>query len=166
MTDSQGAGPRGLPELRVLLIDPHSLVLRFMAFAFTSNGCVASTASSAEDAMQLLASPGPPFDLVVADVELPGLGGAELLRLVKAKQPGAPVVLTGAATAERVIVSLRPQAYDRLKKPFTVDEVQQLIQRVQDDRLKRMAPSAPASQPAEPVRPRPAGPAATATADP
>jgi putative nucleotidyltransferase with HDIG domain len=163
MTDNQGVGTRGLQELRVLLIDPHSLVLRFMAFAFTSNGCVAATASTAEDTLQLLATPGQPFDLVVADVELPGLGGAELLRAVKAKQPGAPVVLTGAATAEPLLVGLRNQAYDHLKKPFTVEEVQRLIQRVQDDRLRRSAPPSP---PEEPARPRTAGPVPGGVADP
>jgi putative nucleotidyltransferase with HDIG domain len=134
-----------------------------MAFAFTSNGCVAATASTAEDTLQLLATPGQPFDLVVADVELPGLGGAELLRAVKMYQAGAPVVLTGSAAAEPLIVGLRHQAYDSLKKPFTVDEVQRLIQRVQDDRLRR---SAPASLPDEPARARMAATAPGAVLDP
>jgi putative nucleotidyltransferase with HDIG domain len=134
-----------------------------MAFAFTSNGCAAATASTAEDTLQLLATPGQPFDLVVADVELPGLGGAELLRAVKANQAGAPVVLTASAAAEPLIVGLRNQVYDSLKKPFAVDEVQRLIQRVQGDRARR---SAPPSAPEEPARPRTASTASASVLDP
>jgi len=42
----------GREVLRVLLVDDHAPVLRFLALAFKSNGCVVSTAASAEEAFE------------------------------------------------------------------------------------------------------------------
>jgi putative two-component system response regulator len=63
-------------------------------------------------------------DLVLSDLQMPGLGGLELLRRVKAADPSAAVIiLTGAGTVDNAVQALRLQADDYLVKPFNVDEV-------------------------------------------
>jgi HD-GYP domain-containing protein (c-di-GMP phosphodiesterase class II) len=66
---------------------------------------------------------------------MPGLSGLDLLRAVKLKQPATPVVLmTGVPSISSAVFGLRHGAYDYLPKPFSVKEVQQLVQRLRTDR--------------------------------
>ncbi len=124
------------PEtLRVLLVDDNASILRFLVSAFTSNRCQATTASTAEQALELLE--GDPYDLVVSDIKMPGLSGLDLLRAIKGRQPGTPVVLiTGVPSVNSAVFGLRHGAYDYLPKPFSVTEVNELIQRLRRDRAE------------------------------
>lgn len=124
------------PEvLRVLVVDDNASVLRFLVSAFTSNHCQVATAATAEEALVLLGDD--PYDLVVSDIKMPGLSGLDLLRAIKGKQPGTPVVLiTGVPSVNSAVFGLRHGAYDYLPKPFSVTEVKELIQRLRRDRAE------------------------------
>jgi putative nucleotidyltransferase with HDIG domain len=125
-------------DLDVLLVDDHAPVLRFLAAAFKRQGCRVSTASSAEEALELIADRG--FDLVVSDIKMPGLSGLDLLRTVRGQQPDTPVVLiTGMPSVDSAVFGLRHQAYDYLTKPFSMSDVQQLVGRVRHDRESRLS---------------------------
>src|SRR5438552_11381340 len=122
------------PEaLRVLVVDDNASLLRFLVSAFSANGCAVSQAAAAEQALSLITDE--PFDLVVSDIKMPGLSGLDLLRAVKGKQPGTPVVLiTGVPSVNSAVFGLRHGAYDYLPKPFSVTEVLDLITRLRRDR--------------------------------
>src|SRR5499426_4768168 len=133
--ETQVPGSAPVERLRVLLVDDNASVLRFLASAFSSNGCQVTTAGTAEQALEQLNDD--PFDLVVSDIKMPGLSGLDLLRAVKGKQPGTPVVLiTGVPSINSAVFGLRHGAYDYLPKPFSIREVQDLLQRVRADRQK------------------------------
>src|SRR2546425_12893170 len=120
-------------RLRVLLVDDNASVLRFLASAFSANHCQVTSASTAEQALEQLGDD--PFHLVVSDIKMPGLSGLDLLRAVKGKQPGTPVVLiTGVPSVNSAVFGLRHGAYDYLPKPFSVTEVKDLIKRLRRDR--------------------------------
>ena len=126
-------GPVDSSPLRVLLVDDEPAVLEFLVDMFTAQECLVSAASTAEEALDRLADR--PFDLVVADIKLPGLSGLDLLRAASGMQPGIPVVLiTGLPSVNSAIFGLRHGAYDYLRKPFSVREVQDLLWRVKEDR--------------------------------
>ncbi len=132
-------GQSGLDILRVLLVDDNAHVLQFLTSAFKLHNCLVSTAPTAEQAVDLLADSQ--FDLVVSDIKMRGLSGLDLLQAVKEKQPGTPVVLmTGVPSINSAVFGLRHGAYDYLPKPFSVKEVQQLVQRLRKDRLAGQAP--------------------------
>ena len=121
--------------LSVLVVDDNASLLRFLVSAFAANGCTVSQAAAAEQALQLIGQQG--FDLVVSDIKMPGLSGLDLLRAVKGKQPGTPVVLiTGNPSVNSAVFGLRHGAYDYLPKPFSIREIQQLLARVRSDRQK------------------------------
>lgn len=124
------------PELlRVLLVDDNASILRFLVAAFTANRCEVTTASTAEQALTLLGDD--PFDLVVSDIKMPGLSGLDLLRAIKGKQPGTPVVLiTGVPSVNSAVFGLRHGAYDYLPKPFSITEVNELVRRLRRDRVE------------------------------
>ena len=119
--------------LRILAVDDTAPLLRFLTSAFTTEGCEVAAASTAEQAIELLESQ--PFDLVVSDIKMPGLSGLDVLRTVKAKQPGTPVVLiTGVPSVDSAVFGLRHGAYDYLAKPFTAKDLRSLVQRLRRDR--------------------------------
>jgi response regulator RpfG family c-di-GMP phosphodiesterase len=121
--------------LRVLAVDDNSSLLRFLVSAFTANSCAVTPAPTAERALELIETED--FDLVVSDIKMPGLTGLDLLRAVKGRQPATPVVLiTGAPSVNSAVFGLRHGAYDYLPKPFSIKEVQQLVERVRADRVK------------------------------
>jgi putative nucleotidyltransferase with HDIG domain len=121
--------------LRVLAVDDNSSLLRFLVSAFTASGCGVTAAPTAEEALDRIEAEA--FDLVVSDIKMPGLSGLDLLRAVKAKQPATPVVLiTGAPSVNSAVFGLRHGAYDYLPKPFSIKEVQGLVERIRADRAK------------------------------
>ncbi len=131
----EATGETQVETLRVLLVDDNASVLRFLASAVASNHCEVKTASTAEQALELLGDV--PFDLVVSDIKMPGLSGLDLLRSIKGKQPSTPVVLiTGVPSVNSAVFGLRHGAYDYLPKPFSVTEVRELINRLRRDRAE------------------------------
>jgi putative nucleotidyltransferase with HDIG domain len=124
------------PEvLQVLVVDDNASLLRFLVSAFSANGCTVTQAAAAEQALALITQQS--FDLVVSDIKMPGLSGLDLLRAVKGKDPGTPVVLiTGNPSVNSAVFGLRHGAYDYLPKPFSIREVQELLTRIRADRQK------------------------------
>src|SRR5438876_1232297 len=140
------------PEaLRVLVVDDNASLLRFLVSAFSANGCAVSQAAAAEQALSLITDE--PFDLVVSDIKMPGLSGLDLLRAVKGKQPGTPVVLiTGNPSVNSAVFGLRHGAYDYLPKPFSIREI---LQRSFEDLVatggKEILPLTTGSEPLEAI---------------
>ena len=60
-----------------------------------------------------------PWDLVITDIEMPGMTGLELLDQVHRLEPGLPVaVVTAHATLDRAVTALRPAAVEFMHKPM------------------------------------------------
>jgi DNA-binding NtrC family response regulator len=93
-------------------------------------GYQVATASSGEEALHRLEEQ--PFDVIVADIVMPGgLGGLQLLEKSRLLDPRVAVILmTGYATLDTAIAALRSGAADYLEKPFSVDELKLRVQRL------------------------------------
>ena len=80
------------------------------------------------------------FDLVISDIEMPGLNGIELLRQVRDLDRDLPVVLiTGAPAIDTAAKAVEHGAYRYLTKPFELEELSKLVRRAsQLYRLARM----------------------------
>jgi len=64
------------------------------------------------------------WDLLITDIEMPGMTGLELLDRVRRIAPGLPVaVLTGHATVDRAVTALRQSAAEFLEKPISPDHL-------------------------------------------
>jgi len=70
-----------------------------------------------------------PFDVVVTDMRMPGMGGDELLDLVKAKFPRTVrIILSGQSDRESILRSVGP-SHQYLSKPCDLDELKQRLTR-------------------------------------
>jgi two-component system NtrC family response regulator len=75
------------------------------------------------------------FDCLLVDLDMPGLGGIEVIAKAKELSPDAEaVVLTGKSSLETAIAALRHGAFDYLTKPCKLVEIEALLRRVQDKR--------------------------------
>ncbi len=71
------------------------------------------------------------FDAVLLDLRLPGAGGLDVLRRVKDRRPEAVVVVvTGFGTVQSAVQAMKNGKYDYVTKPFSVDELKLLLERV------------------------------------
>jgi DNA-binding NtrC family response regulator len=69
--------------------------------------------------------------VVLLDLKLPGAGGLEALHKIKQRRPDAEVVVvTGYATVQSAVQAMKNGAYDYVTKPFTMDELKMLLERV------------------------------------
>ncbi len=109
------------PSARLLVVDDEEVILTVLRKAFTMEGHEVVLAKSAEQAAALLKEQ--PFDVLVTDKNLPGLGGVQLAGLARAGDPDiAIVVVTGYASKESAEELLQFGIDDYVIKPFNVDE--------------------------------------------
>jgi two-component system response regulator HydG len=71
-----------------------------------------------------------PFDVVVTDLNMPGLSGSELCERIKQTKPNLPVVVvTAFGSIDSAVVAMRAGAYDFVTKPFDVDTIGLVLKR-------------------------------------
>jgi len=113
----------------VLVVDDEPIVLQIFSRVLSEKGLRTRTASNAEEALKVLDEGG--IACVLADKNMPGMDGIEMLRRVREAQPHcAFIVMTGYASTESAIEALRLGAVDYLQKPF--DDLEIVAQRIED----------------------------------
>ena len=86
-------------------------------------------AQNAERALEAIEAEAP--DLVLTDLILPKMTGVELLREIKARLPRTEVaIMTGHGTIESAVEAMRLGAYDYVTKPFRVEELKLVLERM------------------------------------
>jgi CheY-like chemotaxis protein len=130
--DAEPAVPPARRGGRILLVEDDVHVAAFVRTALTSAGHEVVAVANADDAWLMLGGgreepdgtgdrPGrPPVDLVLTDIVMPGMGGAELARRLADATPRIPTILMSGYSdeVEALTAAARPAAF--LDKPFTV----------------------------------------------
>jgi len=110
----------------ILLVDDEQSMREFLRILLEKEGFRAVTAADGEAALAVLREE--PFDLVISDIRMPGMGGLALLEQVKEIDSGLPVIMiTAFASPEDAVVAMKHGAYDYITKPFKVDEIKSII---------------------------------------
>jgi DNA-binding NtrC family response regulator len=84
-------------------------------------------ASSAEQALDLLAKDGARFDLVLSDVVMPGMDGVSLGREIRKRVPGLPVVLNSGYA--HVLAEGDHHGFELLHKPYSVEDLSKVLRK-------------------------------------
>jgi len=133
------------PSIRVLVVDDEPAIRRALRAPFVELGFGIAEASRGEEALHLLR--GSTFDVVLLDVNMPGLGGIETLRRIRAFSPRLPVlILTVRDKVEEKVEALEIGADDYITKPFNTQE---LVARIRTAVRRIRAPESVQTAPIE-----------------
>ena len=112
--------------IRVLLVDDEEDFVDALAQRLEVRDFDVTTALSGADALER--TEDTEIDLVILDVQMPGVDGLEVLREIKQRKPLIEVImLTGHATVQTAIDGMKLGAYDFLLKPTETEELVEKI---------------------------------------
>ena len=115
--------------LNLLIVDDERSIRDGCREVAQSLGFTTYVADNAEHALRVIETAS--IDVLLLDLRLPGPGGLEILRDVKRKRPETVVVvITGYATVQSAVQAMKHGAYDYVTKPFNLEELRLLLERV------------------------------------
>lgn len=118
-----------MAEIRALIMDDSSVMRKIIARALRQAGIgplLVLEAGTGADAMEILQQG--PVDLILSDVNIPGMDGLEFLRQIQAQYPGIPVVVvTTESGSEYVKQSIKAGVRAYIRKPFTAAQVKERV---------------------------------------
>ena len=110
------------PAIRILVVDDESAIRRAIRPPLVELGFQVSEASRGEEALQALRAAA--FDVVLLDINMPGIGGVETLRRIRLVAPRLPILmLTVRDKEEEKVEALDLGADDYVTKPFSTREL-------------------------------------------
>jgi len=113
-------------QISILIVDDEESVRDSLYNWFIEDDYRVATAESAKGALSLLESDQ--FDIVLADIKMPGMDGLEMLRLIKSlRQETVVIMMTAFATVDTAVQALKDGAFDYVTKPFDPDDLSHLI---------------------------------------
>jgi DNA-binding NtrC family response regulator len=112
--------------ISILVVDDEESVRDSLSNWFTEDGYRVKTAENAKKALLMLESEE--FDIILADIKMPGMDGLEMLKRIKAlNNDSIVIIMTAFATVDTAVKALKDGAYDYVTKPFDPDDLSHLI---------------------------------------
>lgn len=113
-------------KISILVVDDEESVRDSLSNWFVEDGYLVECAENAKKALMLIESSN--FDIILADIKMPGMDGLEMLRRIKAlKKDVIVIVMTAFATVNTAVIALKDGAFDYVTKPFDPDDLSHLI---------------------------------------
>ena len=114
--------------MRLLLVDGDGVSRYTVSKALQRVGYIVSEAGSGEVALERFAKDD--IDLVLSEIDLPGMNGIDLLQAIKARSPDSIVILLAeSVSVDTAVEALRYGARDLLIKPFSSDDIRDSVER-------------------------------------
>ncbi|HSA96757.1 MAG TPA: response regulator [Acidobacteriota bacterium] len=102
---------------RILVVDDEVRVCKSIRQVLLREDCEVAMALSGEEALRLDAEA--PYDVMIVDLMMPGLSGLDLLKMLRARNPKARIIMiTGYPTMRNTLQAMQLGAADFLPKPF------------------------------------------------
>jgi DNA-binding NtrC family response regulator len=113
-------------KISILIVDDEESVRDSLYNWFIEDGYRVECAENAKKALSMLESDS--FDIILADIKMPGMDGLEMLRRIKLlKSDSIVIVMTAFATVDTAVQALKDGAFDYVTKPFDPDDLSHLI---------------------------------------
>jgi DNA-binding NtrC family response regulator len=118
------------PTGRILVVDDNPRARQSMADALTAAGHDVVASASASEALKL--TERQLFDVIITDLQMPGMDGLAFIRTLAERGNEAQVVMvTAFASVASAVEAMRHGAFDYIEKPFDVEQLEQLVARAQ-----------------------------------
>lgn len=129
------------PKARILAVDDEAVVLASMRKILVMAGYSIDTVERGQEALGLIQRRD--YDFVFVDLRMPDMDGVEVTKAVKHLRPDIDViVVTGYASVESAVATMKHGAMDYFQKPFTEDELTAFVDKSlirRQDRIERTA---------------------------
>ena len=113
-------------SISLLIVDDEESVRDSLYNWFIEDGFQVKCAENAKEALTMIESGN--YDIILADIKMPGMDGLEMHRRIKLLNPEAIVIImTAFASVETAVQALKDGAYDYITKPFDPDDLSHLI---------------------------------------
>lgn len=113
-------------KISILIVDDEDSVRDSLLNWFIEDGYEVEAAENAKRALQILEKRD--FNIILADIKMPGMDGLELQRRIKAlNSETIVIIMTAFASVETAVQALKDGAYDYVTKPFDPDDLSHLI---------------------------------------
>ncbi|WP_319501563.1 response regulator [uncultured Draconibacterium sp.] len=113
-------------SISILIVDDEESVRDSLYNWFIEDGYEVDSAANAKEALSKIESGK--FDIILADIKMPGMDGLEMHRRIKEFDSAAIViVMTAFASVETAVQALKDGAFDYITKPFDPDDLSHLI---------------------------------------
>ncbi len=118
-------------KARVLIADEDRELVQTAERLFTQSGYECEICDSGDAVLSALKQRG--ADVIVIGLQIPGMGGLELLQQVRSRRPDVPLILLGVdPNPGTAMAAMRHGAFDYIAKPFTDDELNASVKRALD----------------------------------
>ena len=116
------------PSRKVLLIDDDASLRRVTEYSLHSAGFQVLSAVDGKQGLASFQADHP--QVVITDIQMPGMSGYEVLQQIKAARPETVViVITAYSSVEKAVEAMKQGAYDYLAKPFSRDELVMVVEK-------------------------------------
>ena len=118
---------------KILIAEDEDITLKHLLKALQKEGYQAVGTQNGADALQRIEKDH--FDLLIADIKMPGMTGIELLERIRERQIESEVIIiTGFGSIGSVVDAMKKGAYDYVTKPFNLDELLLKVRKILDQR--------------------------------
>lgn len=113
-------------KISILVVDDEESVRDSLYDWFLEDGYIVECAANAKEALSILESRD--FDIILADLKMPGMDGLEMQRRIKSMDKEAIIIImTAFASVDTAVRALKEGAFDYITKPFDPDDLTHLI---------------------------------------
>jgi two-component system, cell cycle sensor histidine kinase and response regulator CckA len=109
---------------RILLVEDEAVVRKLVRTTLKASGYAVSEAASGEEALRIVKDQSAPFDLLITDMVMPGMGGRDLARKIREQWPDVPVLYMSGYTED---AAFRQGGLESgavlLRKPFSPNDI-------------------------------------------
>jgi len=110
--------------VKILIVEDEAGIVRFLERGLRAHGHAVVSAETGEDGLREALDDAARVELVLLDISLPGMGGHEVLKRLRARRPDLPVLmLTARDDVRNKVGALDAGADDYLTKPFVFEEL-------------------------------------------
>ena len=121
---------------RILVVDDEKSICSTIEAVLKSMGHAVEVADSGELAIAMMRKAVP--DILLTDLRMDGMSGLDLLGKSREYFPTAtPVIMTAYGTIDTAVAAMKSGAYDYLVKPFTPEQLEHLVERIEEYRRLR-----------------------------
>ena len=115
--------------MRVLVVDDERSIRISLKIGLEKLGLEVFVAESGEEALEIFERDGP--DLVILDINLPGMNGIEILKRIKSLSPTTTIIMITYMTDVKLAVeAMKIGAYDYFTKPFNLADINKSIKEI------------------------------------